>query len=123
VSVPCVIEFSFDLASLKPENMRFDRKRRLLVIDLPPVTVREPIPLLAEMKIEPKYKGLRGAILDADAVRALQSSALQEDYQPAARDLGQSELLTAQRKARDLVESFAQGVLRDAGTDIEVIVR
>src|SRR5438132_1513883 len=123
VSVPCVIEFGFDLAALKPEHMRFDRGRRLLVIDLPPVTVREPIPVLAEMKIEPKYKGLRGPVLDADAVRALQVSALQQDYQPAARDLGQGELLTAQRKARDLVEAFVRDVLKNAGADIEVIVR
>src|SRR5437899_1554019 len=57
VSVPCVIEYGFDVAALKPEQMRFDRGRRLLVIDLPPVTVREPIPVLAEMKVEPKYKG------------------------------------------------------------------
>src|SRR5262245_55167337 len=78
VSVPCVIEFGFDLSALKPEHMRFDRGRRLLVIDLPPVTVREPIPVLAEMKIEPKYKGLRGALLDAEALRALQVSAMQE---------------------------------------------
>ena len=54
-----------DFSALKPENMRFDRDRRLLVIDLPTVKVREPIPLLAEMKIEPKYKGLRGPALDA----------------------------------------------------------
>src|SRR5262245_20662606 len=123
ISVPCVIEFGFDLSALKPEHMRFDRGRRLLVIDLPPVTVREPIPVLAEMKVEPKYKGLRGPMLDAEALRSLQVSALQQDYQPAARDLGQSELLTAQRKARDLVESFVRGILHDAGTDIEVIVR
>jgi len=123
VSVPCMIEYGFDLAALKPGNLRFDRERRLLVIDLPPVTVREPIPMLAEMKIEPKYKGLRGPALDAETLRALQVAALQEDYQPAARDLGQSELLVAQKKARDLVEAFIRGVLREAEADIEVIVR
>ncbi len=70
VSVPCVIEYGFDLAAMKPENMRFDRQRRLLVIDLPPVTVREPIPVLAEMKIEPRYKGLRGPAIDGETLRA-----------------------------------------------------
>ena len=53
----------------------------------------------------------------------LQVAALQEDYQPAARDLGASELLTAQKKARDLVEAFIRSVLREAGADVEVIVR
>ena len=123
ISLPCIIEYGFDLAALKPEHMRFDRERRLLLIDLPPVRVREPVPVLAEMKIEPKYKGLRGPALDADTIRALQVAVLQEDYQPAARDLGQSELMTAQKKARDLVEAFVRGLLKEAGADIEVIVR
>jgi hypothetical protein len=123
VSVPCLIEFGFDLSSLTPERFHFDARRRLLIVDLPDVYVREPVPLLSEMKIEPRYKGLRNLVLDADSMRRLQADVLQQDYQPAARNAGASELVVAQRKARDMMQGFLQELFRKAHVDVEVIVR
>ena len=59
----------------------------------------------------------------ADVRQSLGLAPAPGSVQPAARDLGQGELLTAQRKARDLVEAFVRDVLKNAGADIEVIVR
>lgn len=123
VSVPCLIEFGFDLSALTPERFHFDARRRLLIVDLPDVYVREPVPLLLEMKIEPRYKGLRNIVLDADTMRRLQAEVLQQDYQPAARDAGATELIVAQRKARDQMQDFLRELFRKANVDIEVVVR
>ena len=123
VSVPCLIEYGFDLSKLTPERFRYDARRRLLIVNLPDVYVREPVPLLSEMKIEPRYKGLRNIVLDADTMRRLQAEVLQQDYQPAARDAGAGELIIAQHKARDLMQDFLRELFQKANMDIEVIVR
>ncbi|MFL5340659.1 MAG: DUF4230 domain-containing protein [Gemmataceae bacterium] len=123
ISIPCQIEFGLDLAMLTPEHYRFDKARRLLVVDLPPVRLREPAPNLAEMKVESTYKGLRNGLLDGDAVRGLQAAALREDYRAVARDVALTETAAAQRRARDLMQTFLSNLFRDAGADIEVIVR
>ena len=123
VTIPCYLEYAFDLSQMKHENFRYDPVRRLLVVDMPAVYIREPLPILADMKIEPKYKGLRNVVLDAEAIQGLEATVLRQDYQPAAREVGQSELATAQRRGRDLLQEYLQGVFKQAGADIEVIVR
>jgi len=51
------VEFGLDLTMLTPDHYKSTPARRLLVIELPPVRLREPVPLLAEMKVE---RGTRG---------------------------------------------------------------
>jgi hypothetical protein len=123
VTIPCYIEFGFDLSQLKRENMRYDAARKLLIVDLPPVYIRDPIPLLADMKIEPKYKGLRNVVLDTESMQALQATVLKQDYQPAAKEVGMTELSKAQIRARDMMQDYLQNIFRQAGSDVEVIVR
>src|SRR5579864_2381917 len=123
VTIPCYLEFAFDLSQLKREDFRYDPVRKLLIVDMPAVYIREPLPILAEMKIEPKYKGLRNIVIDAEALQGLEATVLRQDYQPAARNVGQSELATAQRRARDMMQDYLQGIFRQAGSDVEVIVR
>jgi hypothetical protein len=123
VTIPCYLEYAFDLSQLKHENFRYDSVRKLLIVDMPAVYIREPLPILADMKIEPKYKGLRNVVLDAEAIQGLEATVLRQDYQPAAREVGQSELAAAQRRARDMMQEYLQGIFRQAGTDVEVIVR
>jgi len=53
----------------------------------------------------------------------LQAAALKEDYQPAARDVALTATAVAQRRARDLMQTFLNGLFRDAGANVEVIVR
>jgi hypothetical protein len=123
VTIPCYLEYAFDLSQLKREDFRYDPVRKILVVDMPAVYIREPLPILADMKIEPKYKGLRNIVLDAEALQGLEATVLRQDYQPAARNVGQSELATAQRHARDMMQEYLQGIFRQTSTDVEVIVR
>jgi hypothetical protein len=123
VTVPCYLEYAFDLSKMKPQDFRYDAARKLLVVEMPAVYIREPVPILSDMKIEPKYAGLRNVVFDAEAMQGLQATLLRYDYQPAAREVGQSELATAQRRARDMLQEHLQGIFRQAGTDVEVIVR
>jgi len=123
VTIPCWIEFGFDMSQLKRENFRFDPSRKILIVDLPAVYIREPIPLLADMKIEPKYKGLRNVVFDGEAMQTLQSTVLQKDYQPAAKEVGATELSKAQIRARDMVQDYLQNIFQRTGSDVEVIVR
>ncbi|HEV3144058.1 MAG TPA: hypothetical protein VGZ47_09260 [Gemmataceae bacterium] len=123
VTIPCYLDYAFDLSQMKREDFRYDPVRKLLVIDMPQVYIRDPLPILSDMKIEPKYKGLRNVVFDTEAMQGLQATVLRQDYQPTAREVGQSELAAAQRRARDLLQDYLQGLFRQAGTDVEVIVR
>lgn len=123
VSIPCQIEFALDLAAVRHGQMRYDESRRLLIVDLPAVYIRKPIPELSEMKIEPYFKGLRGMLLDSEKMRRLQDELVKVDYLPAARDAALGEHAAAQRKARELMQEFLQTMLRKTGNDIEVVVR
>ena len=123
VTIPCYLEYAFDLTQMKREDLRYDPVRKLLIVEMPVVYIRDPVPILADMKVEPKYKGLRNVVLDTQTMQGLEATVLRQDYQPAARDVGQSELATAQRKARDLLQSYLQSIFRQAGADVEVIVR
>jgi hypothetical protein len=123
VTIPCYLEYAFDLSQMKREDFHYDAERRLLVVDMPQVYIRDPLPILADMKIEPKYKGLRNIVLDTEAMQSLQATVLRQDYQPAAKEVGQSELAAAQRRARDMMQDYLQGLFRQAGADVQVIVR
>ena len=123
VSIPCVVEFSLDMAAIRYGQVNFDPARKLLVLELPPVQVRDPMPLLAEMKLEPQYRGLRGSMLDSEKMRRLQDELVKEDYVPAAREAAMEVYAYAQRKARDQVQEFLQGLFKNAGAEVEVVVK
>lgn len=123
VSIPCHVEFSLDMGAVRHGQFRYDPARRLLIVDLPPVQMRPPVPLLDEMQIEPMYKGLRGMLTDAEKVRRLQEELMKEDYMPAAREAALEVYDYAQRRARDQVQQFLKGVFAQAGADVEVVVR
>jgi hypothetical protein len=123
VSIPCVVEFSLDMAAIKYGQVHYDPKRKLMVIELPPVQIRDPMPILNEMKIEPQYRGLRGTMLDSEKMRRLQDVLVKEDYTPAAREAAMEVYAYAQKKARDQVQDFLQGLFKNAGAEIEVVVK
>jgi hypothetical protein len=123
VSIPCIVEFSLDMGAIRYGQMHYDPVRKLLTIELPPLQVRDPMALLPEMKIDSQYHGLRGTMLDSEKVRRLQDQLVKEDYVPAAREAAMEVYAYAQRKARDQVQEFFQGIFRDAGADIEVVVK
>jgi hypothetical protein len=123
VSIPCIVEFSLDMSAIRYGQMHYDPARKLLTIELPPLQIRDPMALLPEMKIEPQYHGLRGTMLDSEKVRRLQDQLVKEDYVPAAREAAMEVYAYAQRKARDQVQEFLQGLFKDAGADIEVVVK
>lgn len=123
VSIPCQVEFSIDMAAVRYGPIWFDADRRQLTIELPPVAIREPIPILSEMKVETSYRGLRGVLLDAEKTRRLQEELVREDYTPAAREAALDVYPFAQQRAREQVQSLLQRLFREAGSDIEVVVR
>lgn len=53
----------------------------------------------------------------------LQADVLQQDYQPAARSAGATDLVVAQRKARDLMQEFLSELFGKVDADVAVIVR
>src|SRR5262249_44145086 len=106
VSIPCVVEFSLDMSAIRYGQMHYDPSRKLLVLELPAVQIRDPAPQLSEMKIEPQYRGLRGTMLDSEKMRRLQDELVKEDYTPAAREAAMEVYAFAQRKARDQVQDF-----------------
>jgi hypothetical protein len=123
VSIPCVVEFSIDMSALRYGQMHFDASKKLLVLEMPAVQIRDPMPLLSDMKIEPQYRGLRGSMLDSEKMRRLQDELVKEDYVPAAREAAMEVYAYAQRKARDQVQEFLQGLFKNAGAEVEVVVK
>ncbi len=123
VSIPCRVEFSVDMSALRHGPMWYDAARRQLTIELPPVVIREPVPILSEMKVETSYRGLRGVLLDAEKTRRLQEELVREDYIPAAREAAWEVYPFAQHRAREQIQALVQRLFREAGSDIEVIVR
>jgi len=123
VAIPCYVEFSFDMGALRFGQAEYDPLKRRLVVQLPPVQMRQPVPLLDEMKIDPHYKGLRGTLLDADKVRRLQEELVKEDYLPAAREAALEVYDHAQAKAREQVQEFLRTIFKQANADVEVVVK
>jgi hypothetical protein len=123
LTIPCRVEFSIDMGALRYGPMWFDPARRRLIMDLPPITMREPVPILTEMKVETTYGGLRGVLLDAEKTRRMQEELLREDYQPAAREAAMQAYAFAQHRAREQIQMLLQRLFREAGSDIEVVVR
>lgn len=123
VAIPCHVEYALDLGALRFGNVKFDPDQCRLELAIPPVQIRQPVPLLDEMTVEPMYKGLRGTLLDADKTRKIQEALVKEDYLVAAREAAVEVYNFAQDKARDQVRAFLQDLFRHAGAEIEVVVK
>jgi hypothetical protein len=123
VTVPCYVEYSIDMAGLRHSPMWLDADRRTWTIELSPVRIREPVPILSEMKVETTFGGFRGILLDAEKTRRMQEELLREDFIPAAREAAMQVYPFAQQRAREHVQTLLQRLLREAGSDILVVVQ
>jgi hypothetical protein len=122
LSVPSDVTYSLDLADIRPEHVRVDAGRRLLIVALPAVRVEDVTPVLTSLKAEDKFKHARFRRFDGDASREMQNAMLKEDYQLHARKEGEARLPEVREQARAALEELLQALLRPGCPDIQVRV-
>jgi hypothetical protein len=120
--VPSEITYTIDLAQIRPEHIRVDAKRHLLIVKMPPLQVESVAPLLAKMESERKYKRGRFRFFDADTVRQLENAILKEDYLAKAREVGREQLPDVREQSRATLQNFLQQVLRRSAPGVRVVV-
>lgn len=120
LTVPTDVTFSVNLATIRPEHIRVDSKRRLLTVTMPPPQVEDVTPLLPEMKVENSFRRGRFKRFDADASRELLNTMLKEDYQLRARKEGEARLPQVRQEARAALEGLLQTLLRANCPDVRV---
>jgi hypothetical protein len=122
MTLPSTITYTLDLTSLRPEHIRIDAARGLVVVAMPALEVEDVTPMLTELKAEDTYKGARFRRLDGDASRSLENTMLKEDYQTRARIEGEDRLLQVHEQARTALQDLLRTLLRPSCPGVQVRV-
>ncbi len=121
--VPSAVSYSINLTAIRPEHIRVDTARRLIVVAMPEPQVEDVTPLLSDMKSEDTYKGCRFRRLDGDASRALQNVLLKEDFQARARKEAEARLPQVRLRARLALQDLLESLLRPGNPSVRVWVQ
>jgi hypothetical protein len=122
LSMPADVDYIVDLRSLEPQHLKWDAKRKILRVKLPPVAVGNVCPRLDEEEVTTRFTGMRYYWFNAAARANLERKLRREDYRPAAREEAEKRLSDAVRAGRDQVKLLLKKLLVPATSDIEVIV-
>jgi hypothetical protein len=122
MTVPTDVSYSVNLAAIRPEHIRVDAQKRLLIVTMPDPEVEDVTPILTELKSEDKFKRARFRRLDGDASRHIQNAMLREDYQQRARKEGEVHLPQVRDRARTALQGLLQTLLRPNCPDVRVRV-
>jgi hypothetical protein len=122
MTVPSAVSYSINLAAIRPEHVRVDAVRRLLVVTMPEPQVEEVTPLLNSLKSEDTFKGCRFRRLDGDSSRELQNVMLKEDYQARARKEAEAGLPQVRERARFALQDLLESLLRPGNPSVRVWV-
>jgi hypothetical protein len=122
LSMPSDVDYTVDLRSMGTEHLRWDAKRKILRVKLPPVAVGNVCPRLEEEEISTRFSGMRYYWFNGAAKANLERKLRREDYRPAAREEAEKRLPDAVRAGRDQVKLLLKKLLVPATSDIEVIV-
>ena len=122
MSVPTHVSYSVNLAAIRPEDVRADPARRLLIVTMPAPQVEDVTPLLSELKSEATFQRARFRRLDADASREIQNALLREDYQARAAKEARDHIREVRERARLALQELLEALLRPSFPDIHVLV-
>jgi hypothetical protein len=122
VTVPTEVSFSIDLTDIRPEHIRCDPKKGLLIVAMPAPRVEDVTPVLPEIRTENSYKRVRFRFYDANTARDLQNTMFKEDFQARARQLALEQLPAIRERGRTALEAFLQQMLRRTCPAIKVVV-
>ncbi len=120
--VPSEVAYAIDLTEVKPERIRSDAKRGVLIVTMPPLHVENVTPLLAETKSDRTYKRARFRFYDANTAHELENAILKEDYLKRARKEGEKRLPEVREQGRASLQRFLQQMLWGAYPEAKVVV-
>lgn len=123
LSMPADVEYTIDLRTLSPADLKWDSARKILKVKLPPVIVGNVAPRLDEETVEkPRFTGMRSWWFNGAAIANLERKLRKEDYRPAAKAEAEKRIPDAVRAGRDQVRDLLKKLLTPLGSDLVVIV-
>lgn len=112
--VPSEISYAVDLSELREQHVRVDVEARALIVKMPVPKVEAVTPLLASLKQETGFKGLRWKLTDGHAGTELQHAMLVHDYQAKARELGEKQAAKVREQGRRRFGELLEALLGPA---------
>jgi hypothetical protein len=122
MTIPSEVAYTIDLADIRPEHIRCDHARRVLLVAMPTPRVASVTPDLAAARTERTFKRARFRRLDADVARELQNTILTGDYQARARATAEARLAQIKKSGREPLQAFFEALLSRTLPGTRVIV-
>src|SRR5262249_50759736 len=120
--IPSEVAYTIDLADIRPEHIRCDHDRRMLVVAMPTPRVASVTPDLAAARTDRTFKRARFKLLDADVARELQNAIPTGDYHANAPARAEARLAEIKKSGREPLQAFFEALLSRTLPGTRVIV-
>jgi hypothetical protein len=120
--VPTEVTWSIDLCKIRPEHIRLDPMKGLLIVKMPSPCVEDVTPMLTAVKADNSYHACRFKFCDKTTSRELENAMLLHDYQARARQLGESEAPQVREQGRAKLQELLQNLLQGSARGVRVVV-
>jgi hypothetical protein len=122
MSVPTEITYSIDLSKIRPEHIRLDPMKGLMIVTMPPPCVEDVTPMLTAVKSDNSYKACRFKFCDKGTSRELENAMLLHDYQARARQEGEKAAPQVREQGRARLQELLQKLLEGTAPGVRVVV-
>jgi hypothetical protein len=122
LTVPSEVSYSVDLAEIRPEHIRVDKKERILTVQMPMPRVEDVTPILADVKTVNTCRHARFKCLDKPMLHELENTMLKEDYLARARQKGEEQLPEIRKQGCEALQEFLQKLISGTCPGVVVVV-